>query len=114
VCSARAAFLQQPHLEPKRHCRGREGNAEHGVAGLRNCPVQRRAHIVDLWCASAQPLCRKAGVPFRLGLLGQIAKIRRMAPGDQVMLTALHQVLASISARRIEQPIMRLVAAQVG
>src|SRR6202030_3669397 len=75
---------------------------------------ERRAQIVDLAPAIAQPFGTGPYLPFGFGPLEEIAIILRVKRSDSFGLAALAQLFQSVGARRVEQAMIGNVAADVG
>ena len=108
------ALARKRQPEPERHRSDRNRDAGRGIAGRRECPIERRAHVVDQMPMALQPLCCRPGLPIDLRLLERAPVIFGVSPRDAVALAAFLELRQGIGPRDVEQPVKGDRAVDVG
>ena len=111
---ALAAFAEQRQLDPYRHGGGRQRNAGLHVAVRRECPVEAGAHIVDMPAVNRKPFVLRRRFALGLGAREVDAVEFGVAARGLLLLAAGAQFFQRVGPRRVQQAIMRRLAAQIG
>ena len=108
------ALACERQLEPERNGPNRDRHTRRGIAGRRECPIQRGAHIVDHMPVALQPLRGGPGLPIGLRLLERAPVVFGVCARDAIALAAFLELGQRIGPRDVEKPVEGNRAADIG